>query len=954
MKHLWAMARSVIARAVRDVIHTLNEKRAEIVRPAKYSLIVLAVVLGLALCFEGYQYFLLKGLVYELAGILCFLVYTRMWRDNRKTSGDAKPSARIHWDLFFVSAILFLVCCPFFNSLHPVGLVPGLLFLLLFSHLCADLSKRSSPANMIALVVLAVFSWLWVEAGRPGLVVMPVDLPEGRNDMNFTADGVANALETELQNFGANESDGTYGDTEASKILATDFATKLFPQSPWYKGSNSRPPMLEGLQVSHVIVGTNVEGFPLTGLYHILRHLRGMPLLEGQILIGDDHSLTLALRRSNAPLNCTAESGYRSILKQGASSGVAEMQSGRSAVNFLWKSTERDFRAWARINPDNLGCSGSRVRTLLDLLGVFPSPSLSEERIANVTVHDLKGDERVTVALHLAALQATEHLSPERLAIYYDNAGKYDSSLYFFQAALSGLLEEAYDSPAIFSEFPRQRLANALVRIGDFKAQLRHDCADTGASLREMRASFDSADSAYVLARAVFPDDQVVQGRIGYGYLVRSKELRWIVQVCGWDTSGEFAKAADAQLRLALENLKSAVAVQESEAISRYGSEWESQNISWVYSNLAYVLVSMPKGEQDFKYATNAIALAVKSSETDPLRPSIVREYVLLRTTPSDAQGTDFCADRLKSMKKLDPAITDTVSSPLYKVPLTLHGSLIVEEQLLEIYNTLYHSHCQPMFTDRRCKAAEHKLLFRSLLALSYRQNGAPHPERPLIGLQKNSSECFELAINAIKNDLAEESAKSGASHALGSKGQVDTGERMQDLSRRIKALEQQSRDVEDHLALELAFLKVKDVDVCQLVPGTSRNSARAESMCAKLQALSCKGTPDQLSKATRSAEAVPDDAFLRANLGIVQLKLRDAVAQKDPNDALLTLQDAVRLNPRDPELRYLLSFALNSSKRPQEAKEQLDYGRSLDPQGWLRIRDSIDVLSLSPCAWSR
>jgi hypothetical protein len=480
-------------------------------RPFRIVLILIAVVLimWISLAIQAYDYLGSKGLLCEFLALWVAYLYgsgrlykplssTRFGNSIRKTclriaqaaslphrtcvaKVQTEKTARLNPHLSFVSTILFLACFPFFVFPHFIGLVPGLLFILFFSYLFTGIAREVSLHNVLATLFLLLFVWLWGEAGHPGLIVMPVDLPQGRDDLNFTADGVANALETELKDFGANQLN--YGGTQASKIFANELEDKLFPQSPWYKGTEARPPLLEGLQASHVIIGTDVEGFPLLGAYHILRHLRGMPLLEGQVLLGDDGSLTLALRRSNAPLNCMDEGLFDVILNSNPK------RQGRQAVQELWELTAQRRTSFPNI-ADTRACNVSPIRRFLDFLDILHPPAAAEERLANVTVHNLQGDERLTTALHFASLQSMEHISPERLAIYYDNTQKYRSSLYFLKKAVPLLLSEAYswsiDNPR-YEVWVRQRFASALVRVGDFEGHC------------------DEADKAYKLAAAVYP-----------------------------------------------------------------------------------------------------------------------------------------------------------------------------------------------------------------------------------------------------------------------------------------------------------------------------------------------------------------------------------------------------------------------------------------------------------------
>jgi tetratricopeptide (TPR) repeat protein len=152
-------------------------------------------------------------------------------------------------------------------------------------------------------------------------------------------------------------------------------------------------------------------------------------------------------------------------------------------------------------------------------------------------------------------------------------------------------------------------------------------------------------------------------------------------------------------------------------------------------------------------------------------------------------------------------------------------------------------------------------------------------------------------------------------------------------------------------LTLRLAYLtdaeSVSDTNsnVCDLSLIPTENYARAQSLCARLRALRCSSDISNLEEtAQNAADTLPDDSYLRENLSIVQLKLHKW------QPALANLFEAIRLNPTDSRHRYLFSFALNANSRPEEAKEQLRYGYSLDPEGWNKITRYFESRSLSPC----
>jgi len=214
---------------------------------------------------------------------------------------------------FFLMSALFLLVFPNSEFLQSVGLVAGLIFVLMLTLLLRGLMGDSTITSLGAIIVWCVVVWLWGEAGREGFVVLSVDVPAGAekadkaSKLEFTGDGVANALETEIETFGSGEY-GNYADTEAAQILVGDIVSRLFPTKPWYKNAAPHAPQLKGLETSHLILNTQIHGLPLSGIYHVLRHLRGKPIIEGQMLIGDNGDLTLALRTSNYQVSCFSSS----------------------------------------------------------------------------------------------------------------------------------------------------------------------------------------------------------------------------------------------------------------------------------------------------------------------------------------------------------------------------------------------------------------------------------------------------------------------------------------------------------------------------------------------------------------------------------------------------------------------------------------------------------------------
>lgn len=844
----------------------------------------------------------MKGFFCELFAIAIVVFGVNRYRSKTKTATDlaAKPSVRkVSWKFFIIGSTIFLFLFPFSIFFHSVGLAPGIAFIFLFAYLWADLAKKINLHGFLAAVILIIFVWLWGEAGKPGLVVMPVDLPSGREDLEFTSEGLANALETELQSFGLKGSAGIYSDSESSKILAS---ARTFPDSPWYRGAETRPSALEGLYASHLAMGTQVEGFALSSIYHVLRHVRGKQLLEAQVLVGADGTLTLALRRFNFPLDCVSDQLPEELLQEKATT-----REGREAVLDLWKHAIEPNKL--RHEPGALGCSPSFLRKVLDWLDIADLPAGGEERIANVTIGKyLHGDAQLTAALQLGSLEAMERLSPERLALYYDNAGRYRSALFYYIKALPELLNEAAREFSVTEESTRQRLANALIRIGDLEG-------NSNGSIR---------DQSYALAERILPDDLQTKARIGYSKLLDAKKLDWCKE-CQNPTQRNIL------LDQSISYLESAIQASGDDAVRRYGTYRRDETLDWVKANLWYAKVQKDEATQqkDPNYLGKTIADAQSiidhlSKEQPRDSRILITDYFVLVSSGK----TDLC----QQAKELE-----LLSDPK---GYTLHNTLLIEDELFRIY-----TRCQ----DNQ-RARKHRASFDSLLALSRLESGYIPANR---GMQTQPDEKTLSQSEQPLKDLLEI-----ASEELAEKLKEKSGE---------KSTEQLIKEQEEPLKetwlaniglvfLEFALSPGRDKDAPVVTAGQSNLclvpesfgelAQRGRSLCAKVKAMACRASDADLKLAETASVKVPDDPYLRSNLGIVHLKMGKL------KEALQDFREAARLNPRDPQLRNLLAYvSLTSSDDVDEGTAERRYGRMLDPQVWPGIDRFFQDHSLAPCS---
>jgi tetratricopeptide (TPR) repeat protein len=436
-----------------------------------------------------------------------------------------------------------------------------------------------------------------------------------------------------------------------------------------------------------------------------------------------------------------------------------------------------------------------------------------------------------------------------------------------------------------------------------------------------------------------------VHARIGYGYLVRAKDMDWnplrerkplckqaspltrgdLIQK-SIDQLGTAVKLATSQCRLCLWHW-----YKPNTAVRRLGFTREKETLAWAQSNLAYAL-TLRRNQGDLEKAKDSADEAVRELNQlgpdhlqDP-RPLIIKDYIVALQTWPKTNGNDKQSDKgkqcaseiLSDLHTIDPT-TERDKALLAKYPraaTTLHNRLLMEDQLQKIYEML-NTNCEEASQQDTSKASDHQLLFSSLLTLNYIE---------LWDLDAANAKFAELQGIANERKMAKVSANVS----------------LQEL----------------YLAYLTGEKKKIDEVVGRLcdVPLT-RDSARTYSLCARLQfsrlcsqqqeqlektagaakrqellqkaILAAKGK-EFLEKAVRAANALPDDSFLRANVAIIQLKL----AKFD--EAVTTLRRAVQLNPVEPRLRYLLKIALNGNDRFQEARDQAEYGYLLDPEVWL------------------
>ena len=935
---------------------------------------VLIVALAIYLAIGANDRLSLQGIVLTFVGVSALGVFLvrlasspkwaawlrlpdrRPWKWCRQVKGlrsGSLPSIILGSTLFLFLAAVFLLTFPYSSFLQAVGIAPGLAFVAIFAFLARGLRRRESTVSSLgAISLLCLVVWLWGEAGREGFVVLPMDVPAGAetaprtattsadknpggaanpgkmNSLEFTAEGLANALETEIGELGVGGRDN-YAQSEAAQILAADTVHRLFPGNPWYKSSGDQPSKLAGLETSHFLANTQIHELPLGGIYHVLRHIRGKPIIEGQVLVGVDN-LTIALRRSNYDFSCMSEhlSGQVADKIEQAYRGSKDVQ-----VRDILDVVRSDYKF---AHPNVPGCNPGFIRRTFSNLGLIPiTPLGAEERIANVTVSNARGDYQLTEALHFAAIEAMGKLSTERLANYYDKKERYESALTYYKLALPGLFMEYDQASPNDRESARRRLVEVLIRIGDL---------DSEQALFKELPKLDFSKGAYALARNIARVDERedirVAGRIGYHYLV----LAELCSIRAQNPRGQQCKIKEATYPTAESQYLSYAEVKFHMSPSqggsygllskRIGAYYARDTWAWIYANHAYVHSKIGRDATDELRCALFYGNPTAKKDCDSV----------VRTTTDDklfegnkdlrvaAASAYICRDGKRNKELCDAGQTklkEQIKSLIEaKEPYTLNNNILIEDQLRQFYST------DLTVTIKQCpqEVPPDWLLHTNWLYL-------------LIALKEYRAAQFSESLGDI--DLAEKSLGKGgcklkrflqlADAFVASTYEEEPRTRVEDAEQIKYRVGRAKKYLNDIVATGNNDKSKRD----ELFWRASSLNAVRQAMCLDDPLVTTcqlsKGQPEKLVNAARNAsDAMPENAYLRANVGIVLLRSAPKPDGREKrSEAVRQFEEAVEINPGDPWLRCLLSYAYLSEGEIEKAQAQEQFGRLLDPEAW-------------------
>jgi tetratricopeptide (TPR) repeat protein len=502
------------------------------------------------------------------SGILKFsLSEFGVLEDNPKSGNKELRLKR--WHCWLLGASLLISFYPFSNPfsvwLQDIGWIMMLVFLAIIVMLVPRLVNDPDLVSATMLVVLLVFGWIWELSGRPGLVVLPVDIPTNPSN-EFTSDGVTNLLLTSIRNWPPQDTGAAPHAPHSAELLKA-LRPESYALSPpaWYtSGYGSGFQFFQTVDVSHTVGTAEVGGVQLAPIYRILRYFRHRELLEAQVLVGANEakgteeqattsgrppgkteggeetgSLTLALRLSNRPALCFSEGlpdTLAGMIENGNYGSLTEQ------IDQLIKEVERDLEnpSSNRLSEQN-PCESPGVWSVVKHL-IWSPATLEEQRVSDATVYNLRGNERLTSLVERAVLAGMQNMSPERVARYYVDRQRSDSGLKYLKQALEDALYHMSQDPRDILAV--RRVAGILMAIGDIKANSLENLGELpsfDAKDDEKTAYYSAPLKAFKTGRKYYElakslDEKCPLTRIKYGVflLTKAQEFEYRFKPSQW------------------------------------------------------------------------------------------------------------------------------------------------------------------------------------------------------------------------------------------------------------------------------------------------------------------------------------------------------------------------------------------------------------------------------------
>jgi len=834
---------------------------------------------------------------------------------------------------FLVPSAVFLLTIPCWEFARSVGIAPGLVFIYLFVRFIQRLSRKGDLlSNIGGIALLAVFLWVWGEAGQERYVVMPVDIPDSPqalkiersgtfgNDSSgseFTSEGVANALETEIECFASRMPEWA-SQTEANSIFAGKLKDVSSLQNAWLKVASpyERPCHLDEANAPHILSTIELHEFPLAHVYHILRHIRGKPMIESQLLVGDDDTLTLAIRQVNYERECITEETEKEVIESLRTEGrlgqlLKVLDNGRSGR-----------------------CLMSPWRHFLTALDLMPPEVEEERRIANQTIYRLKGDARLTELLQISVLEAMQQLSPERVALYYDQASRFESALTWYKKALPRVLADYDGSPK--RSGVRERLVNVLIRTGDL---------DT-----EIPPTSGLTRPAYEIALSLSPDDPKQAMRVGYHYLSRAEQS--IVENIDPDRATVSEEARDLENALRYFALAHQNRNWENQLKSKYKDNRALIERNWLLANLA-VTVSLLK--QNPKLVSEGSAELLAKEDTDDLRICLIDAAATdllnwsARRHECDTEGC-VCPSKPTAQDSANAVLTN--SNDLRAVAAWYFGWKVGQFPDPNVPDEAFYAAAERIEANN---AHEPNTPTANNLILIEDQLATPKKATPLSATGEHSSKRFLLralrhyryatdpptCAYARAIDLTNRARETPSPSARSNDESLSVIKLAHAYSVVTADFFLTNEHSPGQCGKELIDSEIGlDSEIADLANNPNLGAVRWRAISLDLMRITmcipsvnhtCPsgGWDARLALASELVKALADDPYAHRSAALAYMRAGEG------EKAVFQLHQAVRLNRGDPFLRALFGVALNRNGNIEEAQQQWKTGQLLDPDRW-------------------
>ena len=311
--------------------------------------------------------------------------------------------------------------------------------------------------------------------------------------------------------------------------------------------------------------------------------------------------------------------------------------------------------------------------------------------------------------------------------------------------------------------------------------------------------------------------------------------------------------------------------------------------------------------------------------KNEDLRPVAAMAYV--STKPHDF-GDPLCMGKQPD----DQTCMENKISKLLRntEPYTVNSQILIESQLRGFYATADKEAPKECTQRERSPHEEHSAQTYLLAALrEYRTGKFEKAVKYTEAALDNNHSCklrplMQLANSFVVSTWEEQPDKNH-------KKEAETDQE-NDATKRIKrAQDDLNRLVEDKGSGEL-YWRARSLDAVR--KAMCLNEPKQPATCSLP-----KDAATLLERAREASNAIPGNAYLHANLGIMLLRAHDSkrALGDERKEALREFRSATVINPGDPWLRCLLAQALRIDNLGdmQDAHTQEQFGRMLDPKRW-------------------